>query len=556
MDELTLNILDRVMARMESKLASFDIGVSFDHRAALNKIAGLFAYDVTHPESADKWAISLATGLGKTQLLVALLNTLKEMDIIYPVLVCVPNLKAMEELIDDLLECHTLEDVGCKHSDNNHEQIRHHSANNNELNKYRILVITHSRTNLSRSDWELCLRYKDLDRTVYYDEALKRGAIAAGRKFVLDNQIHNIRRQISEDARSYLNNIVDNMNEGSIIPLACDDTIRYNILNGITNYKRYDKGTSFTLLEGVISGNYDYLRIDKEDCFSFYNTLPEMRSLFVLDANHNYSLLAEYDDIQNLDIAPFKRYDNVVFKASSNKNGKVAILSNKQYYLEWAKVKYEKAKADGLSPVVICFKDMLEDVKASIDPNPIQWGRHAGSNLFRDKDAIICIGINRIKNEDAKGLIALHSNDLDVSVDNHNEVAEGEALLDLYQAVSRGKSRKVMVVDGKTVAQPSIIFLPGKLTTVQYNLLQEVMPGCKYQDDKFDAVITDILALLDGKDGNFVSSAMLGKHVPAYQALSRQDRNHVLEQMRNYGWHRSGRSLRKGHGLNLTQIAL
>lgn len=555
-DSLELKILAATMDNLVTKLEGYGNELSEDHKAALHKIAHNFAFDAVYPDIGYKMAISLGTGLGKTQLLIVFLNTLHEMNVTYPVLVCVPNLVAMQELIEGLLEVHTLKDVGCKHSDSNNQQVRYASSRNEDLNKYKILVITHSRTNSSRADWESCLNYRGESRSVYYDEALKHGTIVAGRRYKLEDQVHNIRRHVSEEAKQYLNAVVTAMQEGATIPLTADENIKRNILNGIYKYQSGDKDLKFTLLQTMVSDKYDYLKVDKHDCFGFYNTLPAMRSLFVLDANHNYSLLAEHDELENLDISPFKTYENVLFKASSNRNGRVAVLENKQYYLDWAKEMYDEAIDQGHSPVVICFKDMVDDVKEQIDENYIQWGRHAGSNIYSDKDVIICIGIYRIRNEDAKGLITLHSNNINTSVENHNEVAEGEALLDLYQAVSRGRSRKVMVVDGKTVAQPSTIYLPGKLTPIQYNLLKEVMPGCKYQDDKFDAVIKDILDILKDKEGGYVSSAMLGKHVASFKALSVHKSKQCLNQMENYGWIRSGRGIRKKHGLNLMQISL
>lgn len=562
-ERFTEELSAMVLERLTSKLESWGNVIAPAHREALYEIAHAFALDV-NSKAPSRWAIGLDTGLGKTTLLITFLNTLKELDIQYPVLVCVPNLKAMKEFRDGLLESHTVEEVGCKFSassDLSEADIDFQPARDCELNNYKILITCHARVDNTKGDWERLLEIDGRKRAVYYDEALKRGQVHAGKVRVLKDDFNLLKDFLNEHMQIDIEETItklENAVADEVIPLPFDAETWIDVRSAI---KKYNKDTNrsfeFEGIVPVVSGNYDSLRHGNGDFFTYENTLPEMQSLFVLDANHPFSVLSQLDEsIQQLRLEKFKHFDNVTFKAYGHNLGRRAVMKDPKGYIQWAADLVREVKEEGKNPVVICFKEMKGEVERIISVPVITWGMHAGSNKYSEKDALICIGLLRLSDEVTKGQITLHRDDIAGSVEGFQQIAGDEALLNLYQAVSRGRSRKVDFADGRTLALPSTIYLSGPLNRHQEDLLRNVMPGCKYLAAKFDLVIADIKHYFDGISFQdmfdpSISLKQLSKDVESYRSLSRWDKDAVISELISEGWFRRGRTLSQSLRYNL-----
>ena len=539
LSELTDDIVNKLIAKLEG----WGNQVSFSHMKALYAIAGHFAEDAIYDAPA-RWAIGLDTGLGKPQLLITFLNTLKELDKTYPVLVCVPNMRAMAEFRDGLLESFPEDEIACKFSSSSASLVDFLSTPDSELSNYQVLLTCHARVDGTKEEFDKLLSCNGVKRTVFYDEALKRGQAFGGNVLTFKQDMWLIAPFLSEDALDYLNVINDALSSSSIVCLAISDKVKENIKAAmqLANLRRKEKIT-FEVIEPLISGRYDQLRHDNNDIFSFIYTLPDMQSLFVLDANHEFSILSQLDDsIEKLNIEKFKMFNHVTFKAYDLNLGQTKINKNKLQYLEWTKDRVEEAIVAGLNPVVICSLKMKPLIAAMGYPI-ITWGMHAGSNSFTDKDALICVGLLRLSDEVTKGEMTLVQDNIGGTIEGFQQIAKEESLLNLYQAVSRGSSRRVMVADGKTVALPSTIYLSGPLDPSQITLLHRVMPGCKYLVAKYDKVVSDILAYLSTVDEEDIAIRKIDAFVPSYSDLPPREKKKTISLLEPYGWWKTGKKI-------------
>ena len=183
------------------------------------------------------------------------------------------------------------------------------------------------------------------------------------------------------------------------------------------------------------------------------------------------------------------------------------------------------------------------------DGNVITWGMHAGANSFSHLDTLICVGLLTMPHAVTKGHMTLVQNDLSASTYGYQQINADEALLELYQAVSRGASRKVFVRDGVTYAWPSTIYLSGKLTQPQIDLLEEVMPGCSYSLIEYDQPVSDIKQYFDEATFDddmfleYISIKELRKNIPSFAALKKSAVQAVVSRLLNEGFYKNDRGL-------------
>lgn len=536
--EMVKSLKDEILQAELSLLCSGGNEISADHERALAAITSLFV-DAAFSATPSRYAIGLDTGLGKTTLLATYLITLKAKSLPLKVLVCVPNLKAMQEFRQVLLEGgFRPEEVGCKFSGGTlpFESVR------DNLDDYDVLITCHARVDGSRSDWNGLVS----NRTVFYDEALKRGKVTEGICLNLKTDVLTLSDFLPEDLREDLSSLIAALEEAEvdeIIPLSFPEDAAYTVDRAIKEYKRVSRRNkdTFDELVPVVSSKYDALRNHNGNYFTFESTLPEMNNLFVLDANHSFSELSKLDrTIKILDLPKFKRFDHVSFKAASMKLSKTAIMKTPDVYVQWARDLVTSNAA------VICYKDMAD--KFPQGTNVITWGMHAGANSFAHLDTLICVGLLTMPHAVTKGHMTLVQDDLYASTDGYQKINADEALLDLYQAVSRGASRKVFVQDGTTYACPSTIYLSGKLNQPQIDLLKEVMPGCSYSLIEYDEAVSDIKeffksSTFDDMFHQYISVTELKRKIPSVAALSKSALKAVEGRLCENGFYKDGRGL-------------
>lgn len=188
---------------LNAQLALLERGgneVSADHKAALSAITSLFV-DAAFSTTPSRWAVGLDTGLGKTTLLATYLNTLKAKGIQHRVLVCVPNLKAMEEFRQALIDGSFTEgEVGCKFSGS----ALPFSSIRDDVEDYDVLITCHARVDSSRADWNKLVS----GRTVFYDEALKRGKVTEGVCRNLKTDVYTLSDFLPVELRDELTRLV------------------------------------------------------------------------------------------------------------------------------------------------------------------------------------------------------------------------------------------------------------------------------------------------------------------------------------------------------------
>lgn len=528
---------------LEAELALLQNGgneISSDHREALASIASLFV-ESAFSETPSRWAIGLDTGLGKTTLLVTYLNTLKAKKIHYPVMVCVPNLNAMQEFRQALIDgSFNADEVGCKFSGN---ALPFRSVGEN-FDDYEVLITCHARVDSTRDEWGKMVS----SRAVFYDEALKRGDVIEGMFINLRSDVRDLSDVglLPDDLRHSLDALLTTL-EGAgvdeIIPLNLPEDAALTVDRAIREYRRMTRRETkpFDELIPVVSGKYDALRNHNGNYFTFESTLPQMNSLFVLDANHEFSRLSKLDStIRILPLPKFKRFDEVTFKAASLSLSKTKIKKDYDRYVQWAN------DLTGPNSAVICPKEMADMFPEGTEV--ITWGMHSGANSFSHLDTLICVGLFTKPHAVTKGHMTLVRDDLSAETEGYQQITADEALLDLYQAVSRGASRRVFVRDGITYACASTIYLSGELTEPQVNLLKEVMPGCKYSLIEYDQPVSDIKgyfekATFDEEWDEYVSVVELRRNLPSVAALSKSALKAVVSRLLQEGFYKDGRGL-------------
>lgn len=475
-----------VAAKTQEKLEEFGNDVGSDHRDALRDVAQVFARSVIGGER-QRVAVSLDTGLGKTVGLQVLLWTAHKWRADWPVLLFVPNLSAMEQMRDGLLNLGYPEELIALHF--NEKSLKGEALRQTPRVKWAscpILIACHARATETEKSLPDMLQWKDGQRIVIHDEAVKKGDIFAHALWELESQLPPLKDFLSPQGQGWLEEVRDKLKVASpgllSIPLL-DDSVKADIERAINLAKKARRKVgTYEAVEGLLYG-VSNVRIDRDGYFSFIKTFPDTPALFVLDASFRHSVLAKFDgSIAEASIKKaVKRYDKVVL---TERKGGLGRTSVDDAAIEWAISLASAAKAKGDTPLIICFKDHEEKLRGKTGCHLVTWGMHSGSNSYKECNVVICVGVLRLRDIHGKALIALHKEELDADVSRFAAVVTNDQALHLYQGTSRSAARLVTTEPGKAhlpaQAKACLVYLSGELEEEQREQLRVAMPGLRF----------------------------------------------------------------------------
>lgn len=244
-----------------------------------------------------------------------------------------------------------------------------------------------------------------------------------------------------------------------------------------------------------------YARIEGKDTLSTARLLvpDDIKGAAVLDATASSNLIYELFD-QAFVITPpqgSRRYENVTLHASiDHKTGK-------RYMVEHAKAlsgEFLSALEDELSPdrkcLVVTHKDVESPLKAfkpQFDMETTHWGKHTGSNEWKDCDACAVFGLpwwNPTRS--ANTYFACQGPDDsilngDKTFKNHTNIRQaietGQIVVDIVQAINRVRSRRVIDTQGNCEPVDVYLLLPkGDRSREILKGIKKEMPGVKIVD--------------------------------------------------------------------------
>lgn len=244
-----------------------------------------------------------------------------------------------------------------------------------------------------------------------------------------------------------------------------------------------------------------YARIEGKDTLSTARLLvpDDIKGAAVLDATASSNLIYELFDRAFVITPPegSRRYDNVTLHAS------IGHKTGKRYMMEHAKAlsrKFLSALEDELSSdrkcLVVTHKDVESPLKAfnpQFGMETTHWGKHTGSNEWKDCDACAVFGLpwwNPTRS--ANTYFACQGPDDailngDKSFKNHTNIRQaletGQIVVDIVQAINRIRSRRVIDSQGNCEPVDVFLLLPkGDRSQEILKGITKEMPGVKIVD--------------------------------------------------------------------------
>lgn len=489
-------------------------------------------------------AVCMPTGTGKTTTIQTLIHLLQKQKRHYPMLVAVPNVKSMAEFKTALASKGVdMPRIGFVYSETSGsvEDRGVIGAGCHEFHDKDVLVICHQRVVKNRLDWEKMLYVGTRQRAVFYDEALRYGTTSTATLPALNKVHKSLGPYMLPSLKTWLDeclNLLEKAPVETVVHLPTPpENAEKDLEQAAKTEHRTVRGRKEEVEDLAMLTTCSQLRKNSDGVLTFDYTLPDgIESLFVFDANHMHSAISKLDtSIEVLPIpSDLKRYDNVTIRYNSELSiGKEATLANVEKVKEFLHTTPEDR-------LVIAFKDMapeLEDEKKLVT-----WGNHAGINEFRDTSTIVLLGALRLSDVDTAARMTLTKADLHTSTVGASSRADEERGLVIYQAVSRGVSRKAKWAGSQLQAEKSDIYISGRLEKPLREFLKKVMPGVQIVKMGLESPLEVVLKLLSGLREKVGTKKLW--ELCGLQHLSRGEKDSLIEEVASRGgWRAEGRSL-------------
>jgi hypothetical protein len=448
--------------------------------------------------------------MGKTTMLVQVPQAAKVCGYDYPMLVSVPNRIAMAEFHKGLLKTDwdindTAYVYGLQDIQEEARKVLPERTSSDEWPSKRLLLCCHALIDNSREDLELLSSTQWEGRTVFYDESLQYGDVFSFSLDYFKDELNALRRYLGQDARNWFQMVLDSLfvvhkrdpepgarkvlcigDRNSMRPSGLLEMVEWAESKYIEQGRYEDDKQRIRVLKSLADIRYDHIRVHDTGFFCFSDKLPNIPALFVLDASYKHSRLTQKDQqLVPLGLGLAKRFDNVKVIAHEGSNSKGGITKKLDQHLTWIQSMYSRFGKDALYIVLEKHKqDVINKLGHESASEIIHWGIHTGLNKYSDRRHLVCLGLWKKSHSDIAAKMALVEGNHFASFADTEAVAHEEAILDLYQAVSRGKCRNVEVdSNGVSQAVAMTIHLSGSLTEPQKSFLERVMPGIKYYDE-------------------------------------------------------------------------
>jgi hypothetical protein len=445
-------------------------------------------------------AICLDTGLGKSTFVRYAYKAAKDLGYQFPICICVETVRELRETygkLKDLGVTNIALDFSAGYA-----RPKFQPTDEKDWKECEVLLCCHAVADLTKGDWEKRMTTRWGDRTVFYDEALRKGEVNTFYLKRLQSEWGMLSPYIHGDLKGWIDGAIDLLSKASgdvCVGVAPDNAVK-QIEDAELSYREDGTDTRFGHLKSFVKPGHSTVKKIGLAFYSFVEKLPYMPSLFVLDANHLHSPLSTLD--KSIEAIPFpaptiKWYHNVLIKPYGGSGGKFGTRKSKKPKLKLLNDILLTLESEGKKCLVLCSQEFEKEVKAQGADNVLTWGVHTGTNDYSEFDNVIVFNTYWLANSTTTGYVDLYGGKVEKA--NIEEVAEQQMVLDFYQGVSRSITRRNTVdAEGITQALPCTIHLLGSFNKRELDYLDKVMPGIQYEKGKW-AEVKRYLAGYKGK---------------------------------------------------------
>jgi hypothetical protein len=523
----------RMATRTIHKLESCGNTLTESHRDVVGEVSALLSFH-HHCRFPIRKAIGLPTGTGKTTQIQSYVICAPN----HPFLVLVPTLDELEsyracleaeglgsDVVGVVFNEASADDPDCKCWGRKPTPTSH-------LPECRIVLACHARGDTRRDDLNAMRYYKGEERTLIMDEAIRVGDTTVYDVKDLSDEIDTLR--LSESAAMYFREVLRRISftkDGVISLPRQPPDLSPEVIRAIASEKlRYSKKRpTFPVVEAFLTVPNE-IRVRGKGFFWYIETFPRFESMFIFDANHVLSKLAKKDksiDVEKLDVA--KQWDRVTIHLRWDwKRGIEHITKLRTEVIFEVKRLVAEALTLHRKPYVVCKTDMYDEIRRKLPAYVpvITYGKHRGSNDLAECDVSIHVGQLRMRNDDVEAQICMNERNLAADVSDAHLLADREAGLNDWQALSRGASRVVENIGDVSQAKPMDIYLLGMPPDEHLAVLKEAMPGVNLDIETEDSLFEAIYDHLKGKEECSLNA--LSRNVPQYRKLSRSMKERVI----------------------------
>jgi hypothetical protein len=435
-------------------------------------------------------SVPLDTGLGKSSSVRYVYKAAKDLGYAFPICICVATVRELRETygkLKDLGVTNIALDFSVGYA-----RPRFQPTDEKDWKECEVLLCCHAVADLTKGDWEKRMTTRWGDRTVFYDEALRKGEVNTFYLKRLQSEWRMLSSFIHGDLKGWIDGAINLLSKasGDVYVGVAPDNAAKQIEDAELSYREDGTDTRFGHLKSFVKPGHSTVKKVGLGFYSFVEKLPYMPSLFVLDANHLHSPLSTLD--KSIKAIPFptpiiKWYHNVLIKPYGGSGGKFGTRRNRKQKLELLKEILLTLEGEGKKCLVLCSQEFEKEVKAQGADNVLTWGIHTGTNDYSDFDNVIVFNTYWLANSTTTGYVDLYGGKIEKA--NIEEVAEQEMVLDFYQGVSRSITRRNTVdAKGRTQALPCTIHILGTFNKRELDYLDKVMPGIQYEKGKLAEV--------------------------------------------------------------------
>jgi hypothetical protein len=476
--------------------------VSVAHKAAIERVTNEIAGVVLNGDPM-KAVCEMPAGTGKSTLVATLIATAHECGVDFPVCICVENLNEMESTYKRLLDLDVpSREIACTF---NPASLKGRSLEitptpKESWAKHRVLICCHSVVVDTRLDWSNRINSDWGTRFVFYDEELKRGEVCNFHPDQLKEQFEELSPHLRATAKEWLKSVIELLESATtstVYITPCPSSTTNTIREAKRKWKR-EKGRtpSFPAIDELIKEGVECIRKTKRGCVSISKKLPPLERALILDASYTNCPYTKWcSDISSIPTEPFKRYKHVKTIATGRNGSKTQIADHEFEEKDRLATLIRSLKANEKSFLVVCVQDFEEMARIAGATDVLTYGRHRGTNTYKDYDTVILYGLYYPPPLLTAGRIHLHGGDPDT--EDLYVIGWKQALVDAYQAANRTVMRN-SYVDGDeiTQAKQQTIYMFANLNKTQQKFWLDMLPDSQFVTEGLDEQVKRVVDLL------------------------------------------------------------
>jgi hypothetical protein len=475
--------------------------VGAEHKAALTTLSELVS-NVVVDNVPVKGICELPTGTGKSTFITVAIAVAQRHGYDFPVCICLENLDELNATYTGLTKSGVASDeIACTFNpaSTKGRTLAITPTDKCQWANRRVLLCCHAVVDSTREDWSDRIMSNWGQRFVFYDETLKLGKVYPFDLAHLIEQFDELQTYFSVSLRDWLSETINRLEScgASVKVPACPVSAKAAVDKAKRAWRR-SKGRKpdFPAIDAIVSEGIETIHKRREGCVAFIRKLPPLESALVLDASHTASPYTRWlTSIKPIALSPFKHYKHVTTIATGRGGSKLAMDGRIHEEREHLATLLKTLRLHGKSALVVCAQCYEDDVRSAGATNVLTYGKHRGTNAFKDFDTVILFGLFYPSPSIAAGNVMMYGGKPDA--EDLMSIGWQQALVDAYQAANRTTMRNCFVDDnGITQANAQTIYLFANLNKTQQEFWQGMLPDSTYMTEEISVQVRRVLEYL------------------------------------------------------------